>query len=422
MQSTPSPTTSIYPDSVNERAVSIYCTLIDVGCIPSVLLFFYVLHTVVSQSPPYMHHSRWMLINIAASCFLVDLVLWVWKPVTVPHTSYFYSNGFPKHMPAYVSTSLKNVGVFALGNLVHSLMLYMAYRYSRILPAQSGGSFRFLSSRRQFVLFSGVTWLLTPVAAVVMNHFSTDSQAEVDAWLRTWPGIVNSSLKEIYPTVESLSSSWVGRSPVAFVGEILTVVGCLCCATTVVVLNVKHYRMLKRHSHDEGGGKGGKASTRTRQLQWMLYKAQTVQLLTYFAFQVLPLAMVYPLCTFGELIPGLGGGISYADYTMFALGLTSFHSFADYFAILFFIRPYREYTADWLRFLLWEGPVEGCVMGCWERCRHRRPRRSIPATTSGMAVTAVQRRFHNHQTSKTQQRKNVVRSTSTSGVELGSFR
>jgi len=81
----------------------------------------------------------------------------------------------------------------------------------------------------------------------------------------------------------------------------------------------------------------------------MLYRAQTVQLIIYATFQILPVFIV--LCFQLIWYLGVGTAIRSELYAVIGLAFTSTHSFFDYFSILYFIRPYRQFTAHWLRWL-----------------------------------------------------------------------
>lgn len=83
--------------------------------------------------------------------------------MSIPHHSFFYSNGLLKNLSGYWSDICSGVAIFAFSNLVHSLMIYMAYRYTCILPEDEG---YFLSTRRQLITFGISTWLLTAIAPV----------------------------------------------------------------------------------------------------------------------------------------------------------------------------------------------------------------------------------------------------------------
>jgi len=144
----------IYYDAPSESSVAFYSRVIDIASFPSLVLFLYVLYTLLTKSPSYMYYSKWMLLNTATSCFLYDLAICLWKSVVVPYHSFFYSNGPVKQLPSWVNTSLTAISISAFANLVHSLLIYMAYRYSCILPVGEG---HLLSTRKQLIAFGMLT-------------------------------------------------------------------------------------------------------------------------------------------------------------------------------------------------------------------------------------------------------------------------
>jgi len=123
----------------------------------------------------------------------------------------------------------------------------------------------------------------------------------------------------------------------------LTLAAEVFAALVVIALNAKYYLMMK------GGGGYTKLSERTKALQMMLFRAQLFQLTFFLAFQIMPVVTIIVFQGLwyigrGEIVP-----IDNNDYTMIAIGFTCFHSFFDYFSILYFIRPYREFTSGWVR-------------------------------------------------------------------------
>jgi len=326
-----------YYDAPGESAVAIYSTVIDIGSLPSLALFFYILYVLLAKSPSYMYYSKWLLLNTATSCFLYDLVIYVWKPITVPYHSFYYSNGLVKNQPGWVCVSFSAMAIIAFANLAHSLMVYMAYRYSCILPADEG---HLLSTRRQLVGFGLGTWVVTVISPIIVVFFSAESQSDIDAWVAEHSASNKSVVPLLRATIPSLASSDVSRSLIAVLGLVLTCLSCLFAGVVMSGLNVKYFRMITC------GGGYSKLSERTKTLQWMLYRAQTFQLVFFFAFQILPVLVVVAL----QLVwyVGIDIPISSYEYNSFALAFTSFHSFTDYFSILYFIRPYREFTKVWL--------------------------------------------------------------------------
>ncbi|KAI1713717.1 serpentine type 7TM GPCR chemoreceptor srh domain-containing protein [Ditylenchus destructor] len=329
----------MYYDSPDEHIVYIYCIIVDIGTISSTLLYLYVAYVLIKKSPSYMFHSKWMLLNTATSCFVYDLAIYIWKPVTIPHHSFFYSNGLLKNLSGYWSDICSGIAISAFSNLVHSLMLYMAYRYSCILPEGEG---YFLSTRKQLITFGISTWLLSTIAPIVFAVTSTERQDEISSWIQQWnkDHLQKSILNDLYNNIPSFSSSDIGRNTASVIGAAMTLIGDLTSGIIVLSLNIKYYWMIKH-------GRGySNLSERTKTLQWMLYKAQTVQLVFYLAFQIFPVVIVL----FGDLAWVFHIQLfSLINGKMVILAFTSFHSFFDYFSILYFIRPYREFTFGWMR-------------------------------------------------------------------------
>lgn len=149
-----------------------------------------------------------------------------------------------------------------------------------------------------------------------------------------------SALPVVYDSTPSMTSAYVGRSPYAMVFLVFTLMADVFVGTMVLALNVKYYRMMRR-------GGANKLSQRTKVLQKMLFRAQLFQLCFFTVFQCLPVlvAILYQ----GTWLVGLATHIANNDIMMTALAFTSFHSFFDYFSILYFIRPYREFTLKLLR-------------------------------------------------------------------------
>lgn len=83
--------TLLFTDSVqlvspaDAWAIALFSVIIEIGAIPSLLLFFYVTYVMYTQSPPHMRATKWLLLNVVVTCFVYDLTLCVWKPVTVPN-------------------------------------------------------------------------------------------------------------------------------------------------------------------------------------------------------------------------------------------------------------------------------------------------------------------------------------------------
>jgi Serpentine type 7TM GPCR chemoreceptor Srh len=117
---------------------------------------------------------------------------------------------------------------------------------------------------------------------------------------------------------------------------VLIVIASAASGGVALVLDVKYYFFVK-HGHFSS-----KLSERTRQLQMMLYRAQTIQLAFYFVFQIGPaLAAMFLGMHIVEAVLKCPYLVPNDELIAWGLAFTSFHSFFDYFAILYFIRPYR---------------------------------------------------------------------------------
>ena len=55
-------------DAVDWDAVAAYSTIINIGAIPSMLMYLYVLYVLLRKSPGFMQQSKWMLLNIV--CYI----------------------------------------------------------------------------------------------------------------------------------------------------------------------------------------------------------------------------------------------------------------------------------------------------------------------------------------------------------------
>ncbi len=137
------------------------------------------------------------------------------------------------------------------------------------------------------------------------------------------------------------SNERVARSPLATASLPLTLVSAAFAGVLVLTLNVQYYRMI----HSTGSIHAG-LSERTPLAQLMLYRAQSFQLIAFLTFQILPgfLLMAQQLLWLVSVQFTHGN-----DHEVFMLAFTSFHSFFDYFSILYFIRPYRDFTLQWVR-------------------------------------------------------------------------
>jgi Serpentine type 7TM GPCR chemoreceptor Srh len=94
---------------------------------------------------------------------------------------------------------------------------------------------------------------------------------------------------------------------------------------------------------DTGGG-DYHLTERTCQLHWMLYRAQTIQLVCFFTLMILPVLLMQPLKHHF-----ITTSWSSAELNIAMQSITSVHALADYATILYFIRPYRDYTITRLR-------------------------------------------------------------------------
>jgi len=324
---------------INQQRVDIYCDVINAGAIPSMLLYIYTAYLLLMHSPAYMAASKWLLLNITSSCFLYDAALFLWKPVVVPgFSNFYYSNSWAKQLPSWMCVVLTATCAIAFSNLMHSLLIYMAYRYKCIISASDDKS-RLLSKNSHLVVLGVVTWPLALFSPIAFLLASTESRQEVDKRLK-WQvenrrNIDNNErMLHLNASIASLTSNDSRRTIWAPIFAICVVLTCVVFGGIVLTLTVQYYRLVI-HGHLTG-----KLSIRTRQLQLMLYRAQTIQLAFYFVFQIGPGVAVLLI---GMHVLPMDDIIHFRNDNLFSLGMafTSFHSFFDYFAILYFIRPYR---------------------------------------------------------------------------------
>lgn len=181
---------------------------------------------------------------------------------------------------------------------------------------------------------------------------------------------------DLNASVASLLSNDSRRSIWAPIFGGILVLATIISAVVVVTLTVKFHRIV---THSD---LTSKLSERTRHLQLMLYRAQIIQLVFYFIFQIGP-AVVELVIGFHviKVVLGMSTDLLHNDEAYAgALAFTSFHSFCDYFAILYFIRPYRyqrtvksgmsgefrDFTAKWLWSL--RDVLTGFVLRCLPSC------------------------------------------------------
>jgi hypothetical protein len=156
----------------------LYGTTLEITSSIAIIIFPFAAFVVLYKSTPAMGIYKWMILNTMLWSFLLDLIVCMYKPITLFPFYMGMATGLTKSFGSYGGFVQFEACIFIYNHQVFSLLICLVYRYSHALPID--GNY-LLSKTWHIVVALGLAYtaVILFVCLIILSRVDTEVLKEI---------------------------------------------------------------------------------------------------------------------------------------------------------------------------------------------------------------------------------------------------